>query len=106
MDPFDMSNLGGLIGGFQQKMAQFKEETPRLRAEGVSGGGLVRVVVSGANEVISVSIQDDAMDDREMLEDLVRAASTEALRNVKEQISEKLREMTGGLPIPPGLLPF
>jgi nucleoid-associated protein EbfC len=106
MDPFDMSNLGGLIGGFQQRMAQFKEETPKLRAEGVSGGGLVRVVVSGANEVISVTIDEQAMGDRELLEDLVRAATTEAFRSIKEQISAKLRDMTGGLPIPPGLLPF
>ncbi len=106
MDPFDMNNLGGLIGGFQQKMAQFKEETPKLRAEGVAGGGLVKVLVSGDNEVLSVTISEDAMDDREMLEDLVRAAATEAFRDVKEQIAGKLREMTGGLPIPPGLMPF
>ena len=87
-------------------MAQFKEETPTLTAEGVAGGGLVHVVVNGANEVVSVRIEPGAMDDRELLEDLVRAATTEALRGVKEQISGKLREMTGGLPIPPGLMPF
>jgi len=106
MDPFDMSNLGGLIGGIQQKMAQFKEDLPKLRAEGSSGGGLVKVLVSGDNEVISVSISDEAMDDREMLEDLVRAATTEAFRSIKEQIAAKMREATGGLPIPPGLMPF
>ena len=89
-----------------KKMAQFKEDTPKLRGEGVAGGGMVKVLVSGDNEVLSVSIAPEAMDDREMLEDLVRAATTEAFRSIKTQIADKLREMTGGLPIPPGMLPF
>lgn len=105
MEPFDMSNLSGLLGGFQQKMADFKEQTAKVRCEG-EAGGLVKVVVTGDNQVVSVSIAEAAMDDREMLEDLVRAATGEALRKVKEELASSLQGLTGGLPIPPGMMPF
>ena len=106
MEPFDMSNLTGLLGGFQQKMAEFKEKTAQLRCEGEAGGGLVKVVVTGDNQVVSVSIAEGAMEDREMLEDLVRAATGEALRKVKDEMAKGLQGLTGGLPIPPGLKLF
>ncbi|MBX2797198.1 MAG: YbaB/EbfC family nucleoid-associated protein [Myxococcales bacterium] len=106
---FDPSNLGGLgamLGGFQQKMQEMKERAAAARHVGEAGGGLVKVTVTGDYQVDGVEIGEGAMEDREMLEDLVRAATSEALRKVQEQMKQGMAELTGGLPIPPGLLPF
>lgn len=104
--PFDLNNLGGLMAGFQQSIAQMKQEAEAARVEGQAGGGLVTVIVNGAQDVISVRIADDAMDDREMLEDLVVAATNDANRKARELMAGKMSALTGGLPLPPGLLPF
>lgn len=106
MSQFDMSNLGGMFGMFQQRMQQFKEQAAALRCEGTAGDGLVKVLVSGESECLSVQIAEEAMADRELLEDLVRAATDDAMRQVKEKTAENIQQLTGGLPIPPGMLPF
>jgi DNA-binding YbaB/EbfC family protein len=102
----DLSNLGALLGGFQQKMQEMKEKAAAARSTGEAGGGLVKVTLTGTYEVVSVSIAEGALEDREMCEDLVRAAVAEALRGVREETERNVRELSGGLPIPPGLLPF
>jgi DNA-binding YbaB/EbfC family protein len=106
VDPFDMGNLGALLGGFQQRMADMRKKMADTRVTGEAGGGLVQVVLTGDNQVESVMIAEGAMGDRELLEDLVRAATSEALRKVREGMEQNVRELTGGLPLPPGLLPF
>ncbi len=102
MSGFDMGGLGGLMGGLQAKMAEVKE---KARGEGTAGGGLVKVVVAGDLQVLSVSIQAGALDDRELLEDLVRAATNEALVAVQKEIASAIQDMFGGM-IPPGMMPF
>ena len=102
----DLSNLGALLGGFQQKMLEMKEKAAAARVSGEAGGGLVKVELTGTYEVVSVSIAEGALEDREMCEDLVRAAVAEALRGVREETERNVRELSGGLPLPPGLLPF
>ncbi|MCB9677539.1 MAG: YbaB/EbfC family nucleoid-associated protein [Alphaproteobacteria bacterium] len=106
MDQFDFGNFGALLGGFQQKMADMQAKQKALRVTGTAGGGLVTVVATGDFEIESVSISEEAYQDRELLEDLVRAATSEALRQVRESMKAGMQEMTGGLPIPPGLLGF
>ncbi|MCA9568740.1 MAG: YbaB/EbfC family nucleoid-associated protein [Myxococcales bacterium] len=106
MDQFDFGNLAGLLGGFQQKMADMQARQKALRCEGTAGGGLVKVVVTGDFLVESVSIAQEASEDRELLEDLVRAATNEALRQARDSMKDGMQAMTGGLPIPPGLLGF
>ncbi|MEZ4318209.1 MAG: YbaB/EbfC family nucleoid-associated protein [Myxococcota bacterium] len=106
MDQFDFGNLGALLGGFQQKMAEMQAKQRALKVTGTAGGGLVKVVVTGDFDVESVSISEEAYQDRELLEDLVRAATSEALRQVRDSMKAGMQEMTGGLPIPPGLLGF
>lgn len=103
---FDMGNLGAMLGGFQQKMAEMKERAEQARCTGTAGDGMVQVVMKGDYTVESVQIAEGAMEDRELLEDLVRAATAEALRGVREELAAGLKELTGGLPLPPGLLPF
>ncbi len=104
MDGF--GNIGALLGGFQQKMADMQERQKALRVTGTAGGGLVTVVATADFEIESVSITEEAYQDRELLEDLLRAATSEALRQVRDEVKSGMKEMTGGLPIPPGLLGF
>ena len=106
MDPFDLGNLGSLLGGFQQRMAEMKQKAADARWTGEAGGGLVKVTLTGDYHMDAVSIGEGAMQDRELLEDLVRAATAEALRKVREDVEKNLAVLTGGLPIPPGMLPF
>jgi DNA-binding YbaB/EbfC family protein len=106
MDPFDFGNIGALLGGVQQRIAEMKEKSAKARLVGEAGGGLVKVTLTGDNQIESVSIAEGAMEDRELLEDLVRAATSEALRKVREEMEANIKQITGGLPLPPGLLPF
>ncbi len=106
MNPFDPSSLGPLLSGLQRAAEDMKQQAAVTECEGTAGGGLVRVVVTADNQMVSVDIAEQAMEDRELLEDLVRAATAEALRGAKDTMAENMRKLTGGLPLPPGLLPF
>ena len=104
MSDFDPSGLGGLMAGFQQQMQRLKDEAAATEVTGTAGGGMVQVVANGAQEVLRVRIQDGALEDRELLEDLLVAATNDALRQGKEVMANKVGALTAGLPIPPGLL--
>ncbi len=99
----DLNNLGGLMAGFQQRIQQIKEEAAQARVEGQAGGGLVTVVASGDQSVASIKLGEGALDDVELLEDLLVAATNDALRKSKEHMGAALEQATGGLPLPPGL---
>ncbi|MCK6523422.1 YbaB/EbfC family nucleoid-associated protein [Myxococcota bacterium] len=103
-NPFDINNLGSMMQGLQQNMMRIKAEAEAAEVEGSAGGGLVTVVATGGQKVLSVRISPSAMDDREMLEDLIVAATNNALTKGKELMAQKLSALTGGLPLPPGLL--
>ena len=104
MPGFDPNNLGGLMSGFQQQVEQLQQQAAATEVEGQAGNGLVVVVANGAQEIVRVKIQDAALEDRELLEDLIVAASNDALRQGKEVMAQKLGALTGGLGLPPGLL--
>ena len=91
----------------QRKMAQAQEELAVETVEASAGGGAVTVVVTGALEVKEVRIKPEAVDpdDVEMLQDLVMAATNEALRAAQDLASTKLGGATGGLDLPsiPGM---
>lgn len=106
MSGFDFSNLGGLMQMAQQRMQQLKDNAEKMRCEGTAGGDMVKVVVTGDYQVVSVQIDGKAMYDKELLEDLVRAATSDALQKVRLQLAEQVKQLTGGLPIPPGMMPF
>jgi DNA-binding YbaB/EbfC family protein len=87
----------------QQPMAmlqKIQDELETLTVEGSAGGGVVKVVMTGKQTVESVSIEPDALEDVEMLQDLVTAAVNDALSKSQEMASEKLSAITGGLNIP------
>ena len=62
------------------------------------------MVATGNLEIVRVEVAEGAMDDREMLEDLLVAATNDALRAAQQVLSGQMSQMMGGLPLPPGLL--
>lgn len=102
-------NMGKMMKQMQKlqaKMAQLQEELAQRTVEASAGGGAVTVKVNGENEVLEVKIDPDVVDpeDVEMLEDLVLAATNEALRLAREMVAEEMGKLTGGLNLPPGLI--
>ena len=95
------------IQEMQRKMAQAQEELAVETVEASAGGGIITVVVTGSLEVKEVRIKPEAVDpdDVEMLQDLVVAATNEALRAAQDLASTKLGGATGGIDLPniPGL---
>ena len=89
-------------------MQKAQEEIARLEVVGESGGGMVKVTMTGKHEVKRVQIEAAvAGEDREMLEDLVAAAINDAVRRVEQQSAERMQGMMAGLRLPPGMkLPF
>ncbi len=88
----------------QARIAEIKEELAEKEVEGSAGGGMVRVVTNGRQEVISVVIEPEALEDREMLEDLVTAAVNDAIRKSRALMEEELSKVTSQLGINlPGL---
>jgi len=84
----------------QDKMGKVQAELESETVEATAGGGAVRVVATGSQKVVSVTIDPDAASDTEMLQDLVVAAVNEASRKVDEAVQEKIGGLTGGLKIP------
>ncbi len=86
----------------QQEMARIQEEAKKKTVEASSGGGMVIVTANGAMEIISIKIEPDVVnpDDIEMLQDLIVAATNEALRRAQQIVTEEMGKVTGGLNIP------
>ncbi|MDR1888195.1 MAG: YbaB/EbfC family nucleoid-associated protein [Zoogloeaceae bacterium] len=104
---------GGLAGlmkqaqAMQSNMMKAQEELAQLEVEGQSGGGMVKVTMTCGHDVRRVSIDATAMDDKEMLEDLLAAAVNDAVRRGEELSKERMAGFTAGLNLPPGMkLPF
>jgi hypothetical protein len=89
----------------QQRMQQMQEELAAMQVEGKAGAGLVTVTLSGKGEMKRVHIDPSLMkpDETEILEDLIVAAAQDARTKVEAAMQTKMQEVTGGLPIPPGL---
>jgi len=86
----------------QAEMARVQDEAKQKTAEATAGGGMVTVVASGTGEIVSVTIEKEVVDpeDVEMLQDLIMAASNEALRRAQEMVNEKMSKLTGGMQLP------
>ncbi len=92
----------------QEDMQKAQEELVNMEVEGQSGGGLVKVVMTGRHELRRVNIDDSLVgDDKDMLEDLVAAAVNDATQRVEAEKKDKMSGMTAGLNLPAGMkLPF
>ena len=89
-------------------MQEVQEQLAEIEIEGQSGGGLVKVTLTGKAEMKRISIDPSLLkpDEAEILEDLIVAANQDAKNKVETTVQEKMAEVTGGLPLPPGLNPF
>ena len=107
-----MKNLGEMMKSAQQmqeKMKALQDKLSELEVTGVAGGGMVEVIMSGKHETKGVKIDPSliVVDEAEVLEDLITAACNDARIKVENLMQEKMKELTGGLQLPPGIsLPF
>jgi DNA-binding YbaB/EbfC family protein len=107
-----MKDLMGLMGKAKEMQAKFEamqQEMASIEATGQAGGGMVSVTLSGRMEMKGLKIDPSLFkeDEVEILEDLILAAHNDAKAKVEAILQQKTREMTAGLPIPPGMkLPF
>jgi nucleoid-associated protein EbfC len=103
-----MADFMGLMkqaAQLKSKMEAMQAELDQLEVEGASGGGLVTVRLSGKGEMKGVKIDPSLMkpQEAEILEDLIVAAHADARRKAEVLLQEKMKSVTGGLPLPPGL---
>ncbi|GIN42413.1 YbaB/EbfC family nucleoid-associated protein [Bacillus sp. Gen3] len=98
----NMQNMMKQMQKMQKKMAEAQEELGEKRIEGTAGGGMVTVVVSGHKEIVEVNIKEEVVDpeDIEMLQDLVLAATNDALKKAEELTNQTMGQFTKGLNIP------
>ena len=105
-------NLGQMMKQaqeIQQKMQDGQRELEELEVTGKSGGGMCQVTLNGKGEARKVLIDPSLVkpEDAEVLEDLIVAAINDARAKSDELMREKMQDITGGLPLPPGMqLPF
>jgi len=95
-------NIKQLMKQAQQMQDQMQRQMAGIKVEGTAGGGMVKAEMSGNKELISITIDKEAVDptDVEMLQDLVKAAVNEASRRVDEEMQSSMGAMTGGMKIP------
>jgi nucleoid-associated protein EbfC len=88
----------------REEMEKMKQQVARMTAEGDAGGGMVRAKVNGHFELLSLTISDEAMrmNDKEMLEDLIRAAVNQAVGKARELMAEETGKMAMSLGLPQG----
>jgi nucleoid-associated protein EbfC len=106
-----MKNIFGMMKQAQElqsKMAELQTELESMEVEGTSGGGLVKVTLTGKGSMAKLSIDPSLVkaDEAEILEDLVVAAHNDAKQKAEKAMAEKMQAITAGLPLPPGMKLF
>ncbi|MDD4239415.1 MAG: YbaB/EbfC family nucleoid-associated protein [Desulfotomaculaceae bacterium] len=98
----NMNKMMKQVQKMQQDMMKLQEELANRTVESTAGGGVVRVVANGKNEISAIEIKPEAVDpeDVEMLQDLVLAAVNDALKKAQDMASQEMGRLTGGLKIP------
>jgi DNA-binding YbaB/EbfC family protein len=98
----NMNKMMKQVQKMQQDMAKMQEELGNRTVEASAGGGAVKVVVSGKQEIVSITLKPEAVDpdDVEMLQDLLITAVNDALRQSQEMVAKEMGKLTGGLNIP------
>ena len=92
----------------KSKMEAMQSELESLEVDGTAGGGLVTVKLSGKGEMKAVKIDESLLkpSDKEIVKDLIVAAHADARRKAETLLQEKMKAVTGGLPLPPGMKLF
>jgi hypothetical protein len=102
-----LKDLGGLMAQaqqMQQKVKELQEQLERLEIVGSSGAGMVKITLNGKGATLRVEIDASLFkpDDKGVVEDLIVAAANDARTKVEETVQEHMKQITGGLPLPPG----
>jgi len=92
----------------KSKMETMQAQLDQIEVEGTSGGGLVSVKLSGKGEMKGVKIDDSLIkpSEKEIVEDLIVAAHADARRKAETLLQEKMKDVAGGVPLPPGMKLF
>jgi len=92
----------------QAKMQEMQAELDQVTVEGTAGGGMVAITMSAKGDLKGVRIDDSLIKpgEKEIIEDLIVAAHADARRKAEALLAEKMKSLTGGLPLPPGLKLF
>lgn len=103
--PGGMGNMNNMIKQAQKmqaEMLKIQQEAEEKQVSASSGGGMVTVTASGKKQIVSVKINPEAVDpdDVETLEDMIMAATNEALRQAEEMLAQDMSKLTGGMNIP------
>ncbi len=103
-----MTDFMGLMkqaAQLQSKMQALQAELDQIEVEGTAGGGMVSVRMTAKGDLKGVTIDNSLLkpEEKEILEDLLVAAHAEARRKAEATLQEKMKEVTGGLPLPPGM---
>lgn len=88
----------------QKMQEQLQQQLAEIRVEASTGGGMVTVKMDGHKHVLSIAIDPEAVEDVEMLQDMIRGAVNEASKRVDEEAQSKMGGMLGGLGLPPGIM--
>lgn len=104
----NFSNMMKQAQELQGKMQQMQGELDTLECKGTSGAGLVTVTLNGKGDMTGLKIDPSLVkpDEAEILEDLIVAAHTDAKTKMEALLQDKMKDITGGLPIPPGMKLF
>jgi DNA-binding YbaB/EbfC family protein len=103
-----MTDFMGLMkqaAQLQSKMQALQAELEQIEVEGTAGGGMVSVKLTAKGDLKGITIDDSLLkpSEKEILEDLLVAAHTDARRKAEATVQEKMKAVTGGLPLPPGM---
>ena len=105
----DFTDLISQAKKMQEKMKETQEALKKIEVEGISGGGLVKVIANAKGEIKRIHLDDSIVkvDEKEITEDLIVAAINDAKKKGEAAAQEEMKNLTGGLPLPPGMkLPF
>ena len=104
----DLMGMMKQVGEMQARVQQMQDELAALEVDGQSGGGLVKVTLTGKGDLKKVRIDPSLVKpgEAEILEDLIVAAMADAKSKLDAKLQAKMQEVTGGLPLPPGLKLF
>lgn len=104
----DLMGMMGKVREMQARMERVQAELEAMEIEGQAGGGLVRITLNGKGDMRRASIDPSLMkpDEAEIVEDLIVAAAKDAKSKVETTMQSKMAEVTGGLPLPPGMKLF
>jgi len=97
-----MGNLMKQAQKLQSQMLKLQEELAEKTVEATAGGGMIKAVANGKQEILSIHIEKEVVDpeDVEMLEDLILAAVNDALSRAQEMVSTEMGKLTGGMNLP------